>query len=44
LSKIRENELYEELEAEIQNIYEYRENLCNIPLEEISFNSQAFMW
>ncbi len=34
-SKIKENEMYEELCNELNKIYEYRQTLCSIPLEEI---------
>lgn len=34
-SKIQEHELYEELQLELEKIYEYRKMLCTMPLEEI---------
>lgn len=34
-SKIQENEIYEEFQNEINKIYEYRQRLCNQPLDEI---------
>ena len=34
-SKIKDFDMYEELQQELQKIYAYRENLCKMPLEEI---------
>lgn len=34
-SKIKDSDMYDELESEIQNIYEYRKSLCTLPLEKI---------
>lgn len=34
-SKIKEHEMYEEFENELQKIYAYRQILCTLPLEEI---------
>ncbi len=34
-SKIKESELFEELQNELQKIYDYRQKLCSMPLEEI---------
>lgn len=34
-SKIKESDLYEELESELKKIYEYRKKLCEFPLEEV---------
>lgn len=36
-SKIKENEMYEELENELNKIYKYRQDLCSLPLEEIIY-------
>lgn len=35
LSKIQESEMYEELIDELQHIYDYRQKLCTMPLEEL---------
>lgn len=35
LSKIKESEMYEELLLELQKIYDYRQKLCTMPLEEL---------
>ena len=35
-SKIKESEMYEELEAELKKIYDYRQKLCTMPLEELA--------
>ena len=34
-SKIKESDMYEELESELAKIYDYRQKLCTLPLEEI---------
>ena len=34
-SKIKESEMFEELEQELQKIYDYRQKLCTMPLEEL---------
>ena len=34
-SGVKESEMYEELETELLKIYEYRQKLCTLPLEEI---------
>lgn len=34
-SKIKESDLYEELETELKKIYDYRKKLCELPLGEI---------
>ena len=36
LTKIQESEMYEELLEELQKIYDYRQKLCTIPLEELA--------
>ena len=33
-SKIKDSDMYEELEAELKNIYDYKQKLCTMPLEE----------
>lgn len=35
LSRIKESEMYEELETELAKIYDYRQKLCTMPLEEL---------
>lgn len=35
LSKIKESDMYEELGSELQKIYDYRQKLCTMPLEEL---------
>lgn len=34
-SKIKENEIFDELLNELENIYNYRQKLCTLPVEEI---------
>lgn len=36
-TKIKDSDMYQELENELLKIYNYREKLCTIPLEEIIF-------
>lgn len=38
-SKVKESDLFEELEAELKKIYEYREMLLTIPLDELKLTS-----
>ena len=35
-SKIKENDLYEELENELEKVYEYRQKLCTVTLEDLN--------
>lgn len=37
-SKIKENEMYDELQIELQKIYNYRQILCTMPLDELSLS------
>lgn len=34
-SKVRECDMFEELQSELQKIYDYRQKLCTMPLEEL---------
>lgn len=34
-SKVKESEMFEEFEAELKKIYDYRQKLCTMPLEEL---------
>ena len=36
-SKIKNSEMFEELEYELQKIYLYRQSLCTMPLEELTY-------
>lgn len=35
-SRVKENELFDELQNELKKIYEYRQNLCTMPLDEFT--------
>lgn len=34
-SKIKENEMFEELQTELKNVFDYRNKLCSLPVEDV---------